>query len=131
MPFHEEQRVSVTYKEKNKIWSGTVDKILPEPKYVGAPEYGLHNIHYVALDDPAAYDELLLQGWVLFCKIRGISERCSIREIKKDDTGAIQTLTVVKENGVITLYPTSYQVSKEDIKSIMIYLVAFDMTPLV
>ena len=105
-----------------KIW-----RIDTELKNRGAPSWGVEDYHYVEFDNPATYDNILLRGWSIYCKVNEKANKCIIRDVYKNKSGEIDHIVVVIDDGKYNLYNTEYKVLAADILAILISRVGYDI----
>jgi len=105
-----------------KIW-----RIDTELKNRGAPSWGVEDSHYVEFDNPATYDNILLRGWPIYCKVNGRTHKCIIRGVFKNNSGQIDNVVVIIDDGKYNVYNTEYKVLAADILAILISRVGYDI----
>jgi len=105
-----------------KIW-----RIDTELKNRGAPEQGFDDYHYVEFDNPKNYDNILLRGWSIYCKMDENANKCIIRDVYKNNKGQIESMVVIIDDGRYNIHNAEYKVLPADILSILISRVGYEI----
>ena len=116
------QRVRVARKYEAGSYDGKIQHINEEYKNKGAKHWGKEVRYYVNFDDPAAYDNWLQRGSMLYVNIRTMLKKCFIVSTTYD------SIQVEEYSENISVYNTNYNVKKSDIDSMLITEAAHDIT---
>jgi len=129
--FMQGDRVVVNYRRQFSVYDtpylGKIWRIDMELKNRGAPEQGFDDYHYVEFDDPVTYDNILLRGWSIYCKVNERANKCIIRDVYKNNQGQIESMVVIIDDGKYNIHNAEYKVLPADILSILISRVGYEI----
>lgn len=129
--FMQGDRVVVNHRREFSVdvtpYLGKIWRIDTDLKNKGDPSWGVEDYHYVEFDNPTTYDNILLRGWSIYCKVNEKANKCIIRDVYKNKSDQIYHLVVIIDDGKYNLFNTEYKVSAADILAILISRVGYDI----
>jgi len=120
----------------NKIfkYEGTVKNIKYHYKNRGAKHFGKEKAIYIGFMDSSAYDNLLLQGSMIFCYIHNSLLNCYITRIVKNTSNIITSLQVAiyddEDNIIKPFPPITYNIDMKYVDSMLITEKAYQIEKL-
>ena len=79
---------------------------------------------YVAFDDVGVYASWLSRGSMILYN----NQKYVVQTMRRSDNGTVESLDVYAYSGMMSLRPVVENISSKDIRAMLIWLVAFDMT---
>lgn len=114
----------------NKRYEGTIRVITYDYVNRGNKDWGQEKCVYVNFININDYHDILLQGWHIYCNIRGKVKQCYIARIEKNNNRITQLQVAEYDKEHHYLDPVLYTIRVDDVDSILITDKSYDYAKL-